>query len=95
MKRARVTPLSPVVYLCGIVGNLIAVALILTTLLVGLGVIASGVTFPGRYLALVLAIVVGAFCFSALGIAVSTFVPNEDAAPAIINLAPASSPPTR
>jgi ABC-2 type transport system permease protein len=25
------------------------------------------------------------FCFSALGIAVSTFVPNEDAAPAIIN----------
>ena len=59
------------------------------------GVIASGVTFPGRYLALVLAIVVGAFCFSALGIAVSTFVPNEDAAPAIINLAPASSPPTR
>ena len=52
-------------------------------------------TFPGRYLALVLAIVVGTLCFSALGIAVSTFVPNEDAAPAIINLAPASSPPTR
>ena len=26
-----------------------------------------------------------AFCFSALGIAVSTFVPNEEAAPAIIN----------
>jgi ABC-2 type transport system permease protein len=30
-------------------------------------------------------VIVGAFCFSALGIAVSTFVPNEDAAPAIIN----------
>ena len=73
------------VYLCGIVGNVIVVALILTALLVGLGVIAYGVTFPGRYLALVLAIVVGAFCFSALGIAVSTLVPNEDAAPAIIN----------
>ena len=72
-------------YLCGIVGNVIVVAVILTILLVGLGVIAYGVTFPGRYLALILAIVVGAFCFSALGIAVSTFVPNEDAAPAIIN----------
>ena len=80
----RHTPV-PVVYLCGIVGNVIVVAVILTTLLVGLGVIAYGVTFPGRYLALILAIVVGAFCVSALGIAVSTFVPNEDAAPAIIN----------
>ena len=32
-----------------------------------------------------IAVVTGAFCFSALGVAVSTFVPNEDAAPAIIN----------
>ncbi len=85
LKRVRGTPLSPVVYLCGIVGNVIVVALILTTLLVSLGVIAYGVTFPGRYLALILAIILGAFCFSTLGIAVSTLVPNEDAAPAIIN----------
>ena len=32
-------------------------------------------------------IAAGAFCFSALGIAVSTFVPNEDAAPAVVNFA--------
>ena len=85
LKRARGTPLSPVVYLCGIVGNVIVVALILTALISALGVIAYGVTFPGRYLGLLVAIVAGAFCFSALGIAVSTIVPNEDAAPAIIN----------
>lgn len=85
LKRSRGTPLSPAVYLGGIVGNGIVVALILTSLLVGLGVIAYGVTFPGRYLGLAVAIVAGGFCFSALGIAVSTFVPNEDAAPAIIN----------
>jgi ABC-2 type transport system permease protein len=85
LKRARGTPLSPSVYLCGIVGNAIVVALILTSLIVALGVMVYGVTFPGRYLALVIAVVVGAFCFGALGIAVSTFVPNEDAAPAIIN----------
>lgn len=85
LKRTRGTPLSPVVYLAGIVGNGIVVALILTTLLVGLGVIAYGVTFPGRYLGLAVAIAAGGFCFSAIGIAVSTFVPNEDAAPAIIN----------
>jgi ABC-2 type transport system permease protein len=85
LKRARGTPLSPVVYMCGIIGNVIVVAVILTSLIVALGVIAYGVTFPGRYLGLLVAIVVGAFCFSALGIAVSTIVPNEDAAPAIIN----------
>ena len=85
LKRARGTPLSPVVYLCGIVGNVIVVALILTALISALGVIAYGVTFPGRYLGLLVAIVSGAFCFSSLGIAVSTIVPNEDAAPAIIN----------
>ena len=85
LKRARGTPLSPAVYLGGIVGNVIVVALILTSLLLALGVIAYGVIFPDRYVALVVEIVVGAFCFSALGIAVSTIVPNEDAAPAIIN----------
>jgi ABC-2 type transport system permease protein len=85
LKRSRGTPLSAVAYLGGIVGNAIVVALILTVLLVMLGVIAYGVTFPGRYLGAAVAIIAGGFCFSALGIAVSTLVPNEDAAPAIIN----------
>jgi ABC-2 type transport system permease protein len=85
LKRVRGTPLSPAVYLAGIVGNVILVAAILTALIIALGLVAYGVTFPGRYLALLVAVIVGAFCFSALGIAVSTFVPNEDAAPAIIN----------
>jgi ABC-2 type transport system permease protein len=85
LKRTRGTPLSPTVYLCGIVGSAILVAAILTALVILLGVVAYGVTFPGRYLGLLVAIVSGAFCFSSLGVAVSTFVPNEDAAPAIIN----------
>lgn len=85
LKRTRGTPLSPVTYLSGLIGNVIVVAVILSALVIALGLIAYGVTFPGRYLGLAVAIVVGAFCFSALGIAVSTFVPNEDAAPAIIN----------
>ncbi|MGZ6982892.1 MAG: ABC transporter permease [Ilumatobacteraceae bacterium] len=85
LKRSRGTPLSPIAYLGGIVGNVLLVALILTTLVALLGVIAYGVTFPGRYLGLAVAIAAGGFCFSALGVAVSTIVPNEDAAPAIIN----------
>ena len=42
-------------------------------------------SFPGRYLGLVVDLAIGAFAFSALGAMVATFVPNEDAAPAIIN----------
>ena len=85
LKRTRGTPLSPVTYLAGMIGNVIVVAVILSALVIALGLLVYGVTFPGRYLGLAVTVVVGAFCFSALGIAVSTFVPNEDAAPAIIN----------
>ena len=85
LKRIRGTPLSPGVYLMGIVGNGILVALILAVLVMTLGFVAYGVSWPGRYVGLVLSIVFGAYCFCSLGILVSTFVPNEDAAPAIIN----------
>jgi ABC-2 type transport system permease protein len=85
LKRTRGTPLSPVDYLAGVVANVVVVAAILTVLTILLGVIAYGVTFPSRYVGLIVTILVGAFCFSAIGVLVSTFVPNEDAAPAIIN----------
>lgn len=85
LKRTRGTPLSPAIYLGGILGNVLVVAVILTTLVIVLGLVFYSVTFPGRYLGLLVATVTGAFCFSAIGVAVSTFVPNEDAAPAIIN----------
>ena len=85
LKRARGTPLSPVAYLGGVIGNVVVIAVILSALVIALGLSAYGVTFPDRYLGLVVTVVAGAFCFSCLGIAVSTLVPNEDAAPAIIN----------
>jgi ABC-2 type transport system permease protein len=85
LKRVRGTPLSPSAYLAGVVSNVIVIGLILTALTTALGLLFYRVTFPDRYLGLAVAVAAAAFCFSALGIAVSTFVPNEDAAPAIIN----------
>jgi ABC-2 type transport system permease protein len=85
LKRVRGTPLSPFDYLCGVIGNVLVVTAIITAATVLLGVVAYGVTFPSRYVGLVLTVLLGAFCFSALGVAMSTFVPNEDAAPAMIN----------
>jgi ABC-2 type transport system permease protein len=85
LKRTRGTPLRLITYLGGIAGNAIMVALILAILVCALGVMVYSVTFPRHYLALAVAILAGAFCFSAIGVAVSTFVPNQEAAPAIIN----------
>jgi ABC-2 type transport system permease protein len=85
LKRVRGTPLSPAAYLAGLIGHVIVVSLILAALTMTLGLAAYGVTFPERYLGFVVTIALGAFCFSALGIAISTFVPNEDAAPAVVN----------
>jgi ABC-2 type transport system permease protein len=85
LKRTRGTPMSPRLYFAGMIGNVIIVSIILTALTTLLGLVAYGITFPSRYLAVVVTIAAAAFCFSALGIAASTVVPNEDAAPAIIN----------
>jgi ABC-2 type transport system permease protein len=85
LKRVRGTPLRPAYYLAGLGGNVIVISAILTALVTALGIVAYGVTFPGRYLGLIIALAFGAFCFAAIGSMVSTFVPNEDAAPAIIN----------
>jgi ABC-2 type transport system permease protein len=85
LKRTRATPLSPVAYLAGMVGHAIVVSLLITGLVLALGLIAYGVHWTGRYLGLGVAVASGAFAFSALGFTVSTFIPNEDSAPAIVN----------
>jgi ABC-2 type transport system permease protein len=85
LKRLRGTPLAPGAYLSGVVCNVIVIGLILTALTTAMGLLFYHVTFPNRYLGLAVTVAAAGFCFSALGIAVSTFVPNEDAAPAIIN----------
>ena len=85
LKRTRGTPISPVAYLMGLVGHVIIVSALICTLVLVLGLGAYGVHWTGRYLGLAVTIAGGAFAFSALGFAVSTFVPNEDAAPAMIN----------
>src|SRR5205823_15008256 len=77
LKRVRGTPLRPAYYLAGLGGNVIVVSAILTALVTGLGIVAYGVTFPDRYLGLIIALAFGAFCFAAIGSMVSTFVPNE------------------
>ncbi|MDQ6614280.1 MAG: ABC transporter permease [Actinomycetota bacterium] len=86
LKRVKGAPLPSWMYLGGLIGNSVVVGILLTILVIAFGVIAYGVSFPGNVAALIATLIVGAACFCALGLAVTTVVPNADAAPAIVNL---------
>jgi ABC-2 type transport system permease protein len=89
LKRKRGTPLTPSMYLGGVVGNALVVTIVLTAVTVLIGVAAYDFTFPdvaSRLPKFALLLLVISFCFTSLGALVSTFVPNEEAAPALINV---------
>ena len=85
LKRLRGTPLPAASLLGGLLLNSLVVSAILAGLTTGVGVIFYDVTFPGHWLALIVALGVGAATFCAIGVAVSALIPNADAAPAIVN----------
>jgi ABC-2 type transport system permease protein len=89
LKRKRGTPLPTGAYFGGMIGSAVIVSAILATITILVGVAVFAITFPdvGRRLpTLAVALLVGAFSFSALGIAMSTVIPNRESAPAIINV---------
>ncbi len=85
LKRIRGTPLPPWIFMAGAIGSSLVVSAILVVLTTLVGVSFYDVTFPGRYAALVLTLATGAFCFCALGLAVSAMIPVATASPAIVN----------
>jgi ABC-2 type transport system permease protein len=75
-----------VVYLLARIGHSILVGLLLVVIVSAFGALAYGVPFPWDQIPiLVLSLLLGSACFCALGLAVSGIVPNERAAPAVVN----------
>lgn len=86
LRRVRVTPLSPVVYVLAKVLHSVAVMAGLVILTVAFGALAYDVSVPaGTLLAFSTTIALGAAAFCALGVAVTTIIPNAAAAPAVMN----------
>lgn len=86
LKRIRGTPLPPWAYLLGRILHAALLTLLLTVIVAAFGAVFYGVEVPwARLPALVLTLVVGAGTFCALGLAVTGFIPNSDAAPAVVN----------
>jgi ABC-2 type transport system permease protein len=86
LKRMRGTALPPWVFMAGRIGSSLVTATVLVLTTLTLGVVAYGAevrieTLPG----LVATLVLGAVCFTTLGLAVTAAIPNADAAPAVVN----------
>jgi ABC-2 type transport system permease protein len=85
LKRIRGTPMPPSAYVAGLIGSASVNALLQVAIVVAIGNLAYGVDWPQDPALLLLFTVLGLVCFSALGIAFSHAIPNEEAAPAYTN----------
>jgi ABC-2 type transport system permease protein len=86
LKRVRATPLPPRVFLTAVVASSLLVGALLSIFVVITGVAFYHVRFYGdRLLPLLITFAVASASCCALGLALSTIVPNADAAPAIVN----------
>jgi ABC-2 type transport system permease protein len=83
----RGTPLPVAAFLGGRILQAVIVAVILVVLVLVVGLLLYGVELDGdRVPALAVSLVIGAATFCALGLAISGFVPDADAAPAVVNI---------
>ena len=85
LKRFRGTPLPTWCFLLGVVASSLVLTAILSVLMMAVGRIFYGAPLPHHALAAVVTIAVGALTFCAVGLALTVFIPNQDAAPAIVN----------
>ena len=86
LKRVRGTPLPTWALLGGKVAHAVLIGILLVVVVSAVGVAFYDVAFPTRTLpAFALTLVIGSATFCALGLAVTTVVPNAEAAPAIVN----------
>jgi len=88
LKRVRSTPLPTWGIVAGRIGNAVVISLLMTLIVTAIGRIVYDVEIPDSTIpALLVSLLVGAFAFSCLGFALTAVIPNEDAAPAITNVA--------
>jgi ABC-2 type transport system permease protein len=86
LKRIRGTPLSPGAYMSSVVGNAFVISVCEVAVALVVGKLGYRIHFPSHWLPFIVALAVGAFSFSLLGLAISSVVPNAESAPAIVNL---------
>jgi ABC-2 type transport system permease protein len=86
LKRVRGTPMASWSFMVGRILHAIVITLILVVIVVAFGALFYDAEVPTDTLpAFLVTIAVGAAAFSALGLALTSVIPNADASPAIVN----------
>jgi ABC-2 type transport system permease protein len=85
LKRIRGTPMPASAYVAGLIASAALNAVLQVAIVVAIGSLVYGVEWPQDPALLAMFTVLGLVCFSALGIAFSHLIPNEEAAPAYTN----------
>jgi ABC-2 type transport system permease protein len=86
LKRVRGTPIPSWIFIASQALTGLTISLVMTVIIVGLGRVAYDVSLNlDSVPSLLLTLVIGAASFSALGLALTTVCPSEEAAPAVTN----------
>ena len=86
LKRKRSTPLPVWALFAGLLGSQLVVAVLMAAFTTALSMAFFHVAMPRHVLALVGVVLLGAATMCALGVAITAIIPNQDAAPAIVNV---------
>jgi ABC-2 type transport system permease protein len=85
LKRIKGTPLPPLAYFGGLIGNAVVNAVVQVALVIAIGRVVYSVPLPVDWLELVVFVLLGVVAFSSLGLAFAQAIPNFDAAAAYVN----------
>jgi ABC-2 type transport system permease protein len=85
LKRIKGTPLPPLAYFGGLIGNAVVNAVVQVALVIAIGRVVYSVPLPHDWFELVVFVLLGVVAFSSLGIAMAQAIPNFDAAAAYVN----------
>jgi ABC-2 type transport system permease protein len=86
LKRVSGTPLPRWIFLSGLIGSAVITTLVLTAVMLVIGVLVYDVSVRAdTLLGSIATLALGTMAFSALGLAISSAIPNGDAAPAVTN----------
>jgi ABC-2 type transport system permease protein len=86
LKRIRATPLPPAAYLAAVLVSITIVFAIQVASLFALGRLLKSTPWPSHLLSLVLALLLGAASFAALGLAITAFIRSLEGASAVLNV---------
>jgi ABC-2 type transport system permease protein len=86
LKRIRLSPLPTWVMLAAVFANTMIISGLQVIVLLLIGKFGYSVTLPHNVTAFVVVLVVGVLCFTSIGIALSTVIPNQDAAGPVVSI---------